>query len=262
MKLENKVVIITGASSGIGKELAKRLAHKKAKLILVARREEKLKEVAESLGNSAQVITVRADVTKRNEVDQAVQVGIKRFKKLDILVNVAGLGYFGPVATMDMKAFDQVVQTNVYGLINMVQATVPYLKKSRGMVVNISSGLSKRALPYLTAYASTKSMVDALSDGMRLELKKYGIKVLNYCPPETETEFFQKTIHDPEMDPNAHARKMAKPEDVAGRISEAIVAEKREVVEGSFLKIMNFFAPKLLDKMFYKGMVLKSEKKD
>jgi short-subunit dehydrogenase len=108
----------------------------------------------------------------------------------------------------------------------------------------------------------TVAEVDALSDGMRLELKKYGIKVLNYCPPETETEFFAKTIHDPQMDPNAHPRKMAKPEDVAGRIVEAIVAEKREVVEGRFLQIMNFFAPKLLDKMFYKGMVLKLGRDD
>lgn len=257
MELENKVILITGASSGIGKELAKKLAYKKAKLILVARREEKLKEVAESLGDLSQVITVRADVTQRAEVDQAVQSGIDRFGKLDILVNVAGQGYFGPIASMDMKAFDQVVKTNVYGLLNMVQASVPSLKKTQGMVVNISSRLSKRALPFLTAYAGSKSMVDALSDGMRLELKKYGIKVLNYCPPETETEFFEKTLHDPKMDPNAHPRKMAKPEDVAGRIVDAIVTEKREVVEGRFLQIMNFFAPKLLDKMFYKGMVLK-----
>jgi short-subunit dehydrogenase len=203
-----------------------------------------------------EVLVVKTDITDRDQVCNAVRLALETFGKIDIVINNAGVGYFGTIEKLPIEEFDRLVKTNVYGMLYLSQATIPALKKTQGMIVNISSGLSKRALPFLSAYSSTKSMIDALSDGMRLELKKYGVKVLNYCPPETDTEFFETTNSEIGLDHHqAGNRKKAGVEDVASRIVEAIAAEKREVVEGRFLQVMNFFVPKELDNMFYKGMV-------
>jgi len=260
MDVRNKVIIISGASSGIGKSLAQLLSGKNAKVVLLARREEKLIEIeAELKAAKHEVIVVKTDITDSDQVANAVKLTIEAFGQIDVVINNAGVGYFGTIEKLPMEEFDRLVKTNVYGMLHLSQSAIPALKKTEGMIVNISSGLSKRALPFLSAYSSTKSMVDALSDGMRLELRRYGVKVLNYCPPETDTEIFENTHNEAglESDQASHHRKKAKTQDVALRIVEAIVAEKREVLEGRFLHIMNFFAPKLLDSMFYKGIVQK-----
>lgn len=257
MELKGKVVLITGASSGIGKTVAKIISARGAKVALLARRQEKLSQLVDSLGDNGEALAVPVDVTDRDEVFTAVQKAHDHFGKLDIIINSAGLGHFGPIENLTPAELDGVVKTNIYGLLNVTQAAIPYLKESQGMIVNISSGLSKRALPFLAVYAGTKSMVDALSDGMRLELRKYGIKVINYCPPETETEFADKSLKGAGLNPGTMKRKLARVEDVAQDIVKAIVAEKREVVNGKALKVMNFLAPKMLDNIFYKAMVLK-----
>ena len=259
MNIRGKVVIITGASSGIGKSLARILSAKGAKVVILARRVERLKQLeAELKDTKHEVLVVKTDITDRDQVSNAIKLTLGAFGKIDIVINNAGVGYFGTIEKLPIEEFDRLVKTNVYGMLHLSQFAIPTLKKTQGMIVNISSGLSKRAIPFLSAYSSTKSMIDALSDGMRLELRKYGIKVLNYCPPETDTEIFDTTINEAGLDSHqAGQRKKAKVEDVALRIVDAIVAEKREVVEGRFLQIMNFLAPKILDNMFYKGMVQK-----
>ena len=260
MDLRNKVIMISGASSGIGKSLAQLLSTKSAKVVLLARRGERLMEIeAELKAAKHEVLVVKTDITDRDQVSNAVRLTLEAFGRIDVVINNAGVGYFGTIEKLPIEEFDRLVKTNVYGMLHLSQSAIPALKKSQGMIVNISSGLRKRALPFLSAYSSTKSMIDALSDGMRLELRRYGVKVLNYCPPETDTEIFEMTKNEAGLDANqAGHRKKAKVEDVASRIVEAIVADKREVVDGGrFLQIMNLFAPKLLDNMFYKGMVQK-----
>lgn len=261
MDVKNKVVVISGASSGIGKELAKQLFKKGTKLALLARREDKLKQlVATEFNNSTDVIWVKTDVSNREEVKAAVQKVIQRFGQIDAVINNAGVGYFGSFENISIEDFDRILKTNIYGVLHLSQESIPYLKNTKGIIMNVSSGLSKRALPYLTVYAASKSMLDSLSDGMRLELKPYGINVVNYCPPETETEIFENTVHEPGMVSNTSHRKKKKVEDVVSRMVKALEEETREVVEGKSLEIMNFFAPKLLDKIFYKAMVLKGKK--
>lgn len=261
MEIRDKVILITGSSSGIGKAVTEIMSAKGGKLALIARREVELNKLAKDLSNNGyEILVAPADITHREMVASAVKETINKFGRIDIVINNAGLGYFGSIENMSMEDFDRVIKTNIYGLINVTQEVIPYLKESKGMIVNVSSGLSKRALPFLSAYAGTKSMVDSLSDGMRLELKKYGIKVLNYCPPETETEFHANSRKEIALEMGQRHRKMAKVEDVANNIVNAIIGEKREVVEGRFLQVMNFYAPKVLDNIFYKGMVLKMTK--
>ncbi len=252
MNVKDKVVVITGASSGIGKALAFDLAGKGAKLALFARRKPELDKIAAKLSKKTGVIAVQADVTSEKRVKEAVKKAAARFGRIDILVNNAGVGLFGSLEKMSMSEFDNVVKTNLYGPLYMLKAALPWLKKAKGMIVNISSGLSRRALPFLSAYGGTKSMLNSMSDGMRMELRKYGIKVLTYGPPMTDTPFIRR-----EGTRNYGNMKIATAGEVAGRIIKAMIKGKREVVEGGFLGIMNFFAPKILDNMFYKFMVLK-----
>ena len=258
MKVASKAVLITGASSGIGWALAENLAAKGARLALLARRAGELERIAGQLtGKGAVAVAVPADVTKPDEVGAAVEKAVGILGGLDMIVNNAGFGYFGTVAGMSMTDFDTMVKTNVYGLLHVTQAAFPHLKRSKGMIVNVSSGLSKRTLPFLSAYVGTKSMVNTLSDGMRMELRKYGIRVLNYCPPEVDTGFADRAKNEEGLEMPEDRRKRARVEDVAEDLARAIVAGKREVVKGKALMVMNLFAPKLVDYIFYKAMVLK-----
>lgn len=255
MDVRERVVLITGASSGIGRELARQLAGRGARVALLARTADRLRALAAEIDPTGpRAIAVPADVADRAAVDAAVSATVSHFGRLDCLVNAAGVGYFGEVARMPMDAFDRVVKTNVYGVVNCVQAALPHLRERRGMIVNVSSGLAKRALPFLTAYAGTKSMLNGLSDGMRLELRRHRIHVLNYCAPETDTEMAAHTLHEPgvEMPPVRRGRPVGR---VAARIVRAMEAERREVVEDPMFAIMGVLAPRLLDSIFYRVMV-------
>lgn len=174
MDLKDKVILITGASSGIGKTVAEIVSARGAIVALLARRQEKLDELVDKIGAKSNTLAIPVDITDREAVFSAVQKANNHFGRLDIIINSAGLGHFGPIENLTPAELDGVVQTNIYGMLNVTQASIPFLKQSQGMIVNISSGLSKRALPFLAVYAGTKSMVDALSDGMRMELRKYG----------------------------------------------------------------------------------------
>jgi short-subunit dehydrogenase len=258
MDPSGKVVIITGASSGIGRELARQLAAKGALLALLARREDALDVCKAECATSPDVFVVPTDITRREQCVSAVGATFAHFGRIDVLVNCAGVGYFGPIADMRMSDFDRMLHTNVYGLLDMTQAALPYLKQSRGMIVNVSSALSKRALPFLSAYGGTKALVDQLSDGMRMELRPFGVHVLTYNPPETETEFGANSIRGeaaPHAVSDGRVRTRKPVADVVGRMVAAMEAEKRDVVEGRMLQWMNVLAPKRTDDMFYKTMV-------
>jgi NAD(P)-dependent dehydrogenase (short-subunit alcohol dehydrogenase family) len=267
MNISGKVALITGASSGIGRELARILVSKHAKVALLARNEKSLEALASELSlagaetprairanDPKAALAVPADVTDRAAVDRAVSAIMTQFGRLDILVNCAGIGLFGPVETMSMENYDRVLRTNLHGPINCIQAALPALKQSRGMIVNVSSGLAMRALPFLSAYAGTKSALNALSDGMRLELAPCGIRVVNYCPPATDTGFDARSLKGPgTAGISFEGMKTAKTEDVAQDIARAISMEKLRV-GGGFFRVMNALAPRMLDRMF-RGMV-------
>jgi short-subunit dehydrogenase len=250
VNLKDKVVVVTGASSGIGLMVSQLLAEKGAKLALLSRSIDKLNALASEMQkNNQDAAPIRVDVTDRESVKNAIKQAVARFGRIDILINCAGVGHYGAIETLDMKEFEDIIRTNIFGVIYMIQESMQYLKASNGMIVNISSGLSKRGLPYLSAYGSTKAMLNQISEGLRVELMGDGVKVLAYNPPATDTPFIK--FKRPGM-------KLEKVTDVAPHIVKAIEQEKREVTYGSgFLAFMNFFAPKALDNMFYKAMVKK-----
>ncbi len=255
MQWSDRVVVVTGASSGIGRALAQHLAGRGAALALMARRRDLLDELAAEISAAGgKAVALPVDITDRQAVFQAFAEAQQRLGRVDVLVNNAGVGYFGPVERIAEPDLDRLVRTNVYGPIFALQAALPALRQSRGLVCNVSSGLSKRTLPLLAPYAGTKSMLDALSDGMRMELRRHGIGVVNYCAPETETDFDRTTLRGEGVSVPAMRRRRRSPERVAARIAWAIEHERREVVETRSLVWMARVAPGLLDRMF-QGMV-------
>lgn len=251
MQLKDKVVVITGASSGIGRETAMMAAAKGAKLALLARRLPELEAlVSECKAKNAEAVAIKTDVTSREEIKKAVADVVVKFGRIDVLINDAGVGHFGPIESLDMAEFEYMLKVNIFGAVGMIQESLPLLKKTKGIIVNISSGLSKRGLPFLSAYGSTKAMLNMISDGLRMELMSTGVKVVVYNPPATDTPFIRN---------RRNSMKLEKAGVVAAGIIKAVELEKREVSHSGFLMFMNFFAPKMLDNMFYKNMVKRAE---
>ncbi len=254
MDVKDKVILLTGAAGGIGSALARLLAGKGARLALMSRNVQNLNRLRAELDDSA--LVVAGDVGDEKSAEKAVKDTVSHFKRLDVLINNAGSAYHGSIEHMDMKAFDAMMKTNVYGVINMIQHALPYLKKTKGMVVNISSVAGKRAIPMLGAYSGSKSMVDAISDALRVEAMGYGIKVLNFCPPEVDTDFAKNAARERGIDFEAQKKfrraMTLKPEKVARMITAGIEKEKREIVAMKSIRPLNYMVPGILDKLFYR----------
>jgi short-subunit dehydrogenase len=187
----DKVVVITGASAGIGAELARQLARKGAKLALAARREKELQEVAASCGPDA--LAVVADVTRRADVDRLRDAALARFGGIDVWVNNAGRGISKTVAELTDEDMDAVWRDNLKSAVYGIQAVLPHFKQGNaGQIVNVSSGLSKvPTAPIRSIYGATKSALNMLSAVLRVELgKQYpGIHVSVAIPGVVATEF-------------------------------------------------------------------------
>lgn len=250
-------ILITGASSGIGAALAQNLARQGARVIVSARRQDRLQSVVQNLQQEGLVAhMVPMDVRDPDQVTASVPQAAQIFGGLDILINNAGIAYFGEVSSISPTSLKDLIDTNIYGVIYTTQSAVSYLAESHGMVVNLSSTLSKRALPLLTLYAGTKSMVNALSDGLRVELRHYSIHVLNYCAPETETELHDNSLHDSNHPLPSPRRHRAAPDVVARHIIRAIRQERREVVANAGFVWMARLMPNVVDTIAYRRIML------
>ena len=170
MKIKNKVVVVTGASKGIGKAIAELLSREGARIVLAARNEKELKKIAEKIPDS---LVVKTDMTSEKDIDRLVAKTIKKFGRIDILVNNAGQGIYGAVENVNADDYRKIFELNVVGPLLAMQKVIPIMRKRKeGMIVNISSMVSKAYYPYLGAYASTKYALNALSLTARAEWKK------------------------------------------------------------------------------------------
>lgn len=189
----NKTVFITGASAGIGEACAYNLAESGYRLVLCARRADRLQELAESLRNKfgSEVHTVVLDVRDRLAVQKTWEELPDHWKKIDVLINNAGLSQgLDPIQTGDLDDWDRMIDTNIKGLLYVTHAVLPSMVEAEsGHIVNIGSIAGKEVYPNGNVYCATKHAVDALSKGMRIDLLPYGIKVTAIHPGMVETEF-------------------------------------------------------------------------
>jgi NADP-dependent 3-hydroxy acid dehydrogenase YdfG len=193
VRLKNSVVLITGASSGIGEATALAFAKKGARLALCARRLGRLQAVAKRCreAGSPKVTTKRVDVTSRAEARGFVAAALRDFERIDILVNNAGLGWAGPLVEMPEDSARALVETNLLGVVWTTQAALESMLTARsGVVINVSSIAGVRATPYSALYSATKHAVTGLSHALRGELSGTGVKVCAVYPAVTKSEFF------------------------------------------------------------------------
>jgi short-subunit dehydrogenase len=192
----DKVVVITGASAGIGAELAKQLAARGAKVVLAARRKAELDTLAAEIGEGA--LAVVTDVTKRSDVDRLCSAALDRFGHVDVWVNNAGRGISRAVAELTDDDMDAMWRDNMKSVLYGIQAVLPHFKsRKQGQIVNVSSGLSRVPLaPARAAYGAVKSAMNMLSASLRVELRAThpGIHVTVVLPGVVATDFGRNSV--------------------------------------------------------------------
>jgi len=187
LDLTGKVVIVTGASSGIGEATARLLHKAGAHPVLAARRAERIEALSKELGGA---LAVPTDVTSRDATARLADATLHRHGQIDGLVNNAGLALHAPLDRVDVEEFRQVLDVNVVSVVAMTQAVLPAMRASgHGRIVNISSGTTRGARPGMGAYAATKSAVNMVTAVLRQELESDGIAVSLVVPFITATEF-------------------------------------------------------------------------
>jgi NAD(P)-dependent dehydrogenase (short-subunit alcohol dehydrogenase family) len=184
MNFAGRVVIITGGSRGLGLLLARRFRAEGARIALLARSSEELRRAAISLDPRRQkVLPIVCDVTKKDDVTAAVETVLQYFGRIDVLINNAGIIHVGPIEQMSYADFQQAMAVHFWGALHAIQAVLPHMKPRRaGRIVNISSIGGLVAVPHLAPYIASKFALVGLSDALRAEVRKDGIRVTTVCP--------------------------------------------------------------------------------
>ncbi|MEO0896925.1 MAG: SDR family oxidoreductase [Bacteroidota bacterium] len=220
MSIQGKVVLITGASSGIGAATAKNLAEQGANIVLLARREDRLAELVTELGEQA--MHVKVDVTQYEEVKSAVDKAVEKFGKLDVIVNNAGVGMLGPMAEADVSEWQTMVDVNINGVLHTIHAALPHLLEVKGHIINIDSVAGHNYFPRAVVYCATKHAVKALSYGIRVEFRDK-VKVTNISPGAVATEFIDQFTHEETKENMQKAFESGlRAEDIAEAISDVL----------------------------------------
>jgi short-subunit dehydrogenase len=252
--LHNLTVLITGASSGIGRRAALVLGQAGAKLALVARRTDRLGEVVKEIqdrGGTAEAYP--CDVTVPEAMDVTVRRCVERYGRLDVLVNNAGAGFFAAIEQTTVEDLEQVLAVNFKGTFYGILAALPVMRRQgAGHVINVASTAGRRGSPYVGAYCASKFAVVGLTESLRTELSGSGIQVSLFCPGATRTGFFDAARRRTE-----HHRGLVGPvesaERVADRLVDLIRQPRAEVVaqpvRRKLFLMLNLIAPGLVDRL-------------
>lgn len=189
----SKIALITGATAGIGKAVAEKLAKEGFDIIITGRRQEKLDEIAKSIRQEFQVdvLPLSFDIRKYDEVNLLIGELDGKWRKIDVLINNAGLAVgLSPIHEGVVDDWERMIDTNIKGLLYVTRVVSPIMvERGSGHIINLSSIAGKEVYPNGNVYCATKHAVCALTEAMRLDLVKYGIKVTQVCPGAVETEF-------------------------------------------------------------------------
>ncbi len=229
MEVRDAVAIVTGASGGIGRATARELAKRGAQVVLAARSAERLEALAAEMPGATAIVT---DLRKPEEVTRLISRTHEIFRRIDILVNNAGQGLLAPVESIDLKAYRAIVELNVFAVLEAMQATIPVMReRERGVILNVSSLVSKNYFPGLAAYASTKYALNALSLTARAELSHEGIAVCVFHPKMTATDFGANALGTTyDSSAGRPGMQVDTAEAVARRIVDQIESEEAEVM--------------------------------
>lgn len=227
MDLTNKVVLITGASDGIGAACAEAFRRRGAKLALAARSRDKLERVA---GGGALVLT--GDLLERDARERAVQSTLAHFGRIDVLVNNAGVGLYAPTWKAPIDEVRRMVELNFFAAVEMTQLALPrMLERRSGTIVNVSSIAGKVPLPWFTLYTASKYALSGMTDGLRIELRAHGVHCVLVCPGYVRTGFQGNALAGKPPDKLWRMKKFAiTPEQCAEALVRGVERNRRTVV--------------------------------
>lgn len=251
--LKGQVVVITGASSGIGAAYARVFAQAGCRLVLAARRVERLESLAEELQQrySVEVLTCPTDVCAPEAVAQLVQQSLLHFGQIDIFINNAGIANYCFFYQDSLEDMRRVMEVNYWGVVHCTQAVLPHMmERRRGRIVNVASTAAKIATPGIAHYSATKHAVKGLSDGLRVEMARYGIRIHTICPTSTQTEIVQQSANHSGVNFNPQKYPGMRPERVATETLQALCTNTPELIIGRGEKVavqLKHFTPGLLE---------------
>ena len=198
--IEGKVVVITGASSGLGEASARLLSAEGASVVLGARREDRIKSLAHELtARGAKALAVPTDVTRRDDVQKLVEAAVEAHGRVDVMINNAGLMPQAPLERLDVGDWDRMIDVNIKGVLYGIAAALPHMQRQKsGHFVNVSSVAGHKVGPGFAVYAATKHAVRALSEGLRQEVKPYNIRTTVISPGAVATEL-PNSVTDPDV---------------------------------------------------------------
>ena len=253
--LKEQVIVITGASSGIGLKTAESAAKAGAKVVLAARSESALNELSDRIQSSGgSAVAVVADVANQSQVDEVAQRAIESFGRIDTWVNDAGLTIYGRLDEVTEDDSRRLFDINFWGVVHGSLTALPYLKRQGGALINVGSEVSEAAVPMLGMYAASKHAVKGFTDALRLEVEyvdKAMVSVTLIQPTAVDTPFDEHGRNY--MDKAADLpTPMLDPQDVADAILKAAVKPTRDIRVGTMSKINTFVAkniPALGDRM-------------
>lgn len=256
LQFNGKWTLITGASSGIGKAFAERLAGLGAKLVLVARDQAALDELAEALKqqHNIEVFVISKDLTHLDAPQEIFDTLQSKGIIIDVLINNAGMGVFGKLHTTQLAKNQQLLMLNIVALSSLTQLFItPMLAKKSGIIINLSSVAAFQPLAYLSNYAASKAFVINFTEALWAEYTSEGIQILSLCPGPTETNFFKI------MGVKSHKEKLDDPKIVVEKALKALDQKKIYTICGpisNFLssQLPRFFPHKLVAKVAKKVM--------
>jgi short-subunit dehydrogenase len=241
--------IVTGASSGIGRELVRELIRRQARVVALARREDRLRELAAEIAAPDLLRWMAGDVTSPADRAAALGLCVADFGGLDCLVNNAGLGARGPFAQADEARLRLLFEVNFFAPAQFLREALPHLRQGRDpLVVNVGSVLGHRAVPEKSEYCASKFALHGLSDSLRCELGREGIDVLLVSPSTTSSEFFERSLSD--QPPPVRRWGVMTPQAVARCTVDAMCRGRREIIlsaGGKFLVWLDRLCPPLAD---------------
>ena len=259
--MKDKVVIITGATSGIGKALAYEFAAKGSKVVMGARRYDLLIEIAEDIKlKGGDVAYSTTDVSKEADCKNLIVTAVERFGKIDVLINNAGISMRALFDEVDLSVIRKLMDVNFWGTVYCTKYALPYLLKEKGSVVGVSSIAGIKGLPGRTGYSASKFAMKGLLECIRIENLKKGLHVLMAYPGFTSSNIRNTSLTADGSQQGESPRdeaKMMSAEEVAEHIYKAVKRRKNSLVlttQGKLTVWVNKFFPNWLDKMVYREM--------
>jgi dehydrogenase/reductase SDR family member 7B len=259
--MKDKVVIITGASSGIGKALAEKFAELHANLVLASRNSNALEMLAEKLQDrKINLLIVKTDVSKESDCKELIDRTVKRFGRIDILVNNAGISMRALFENTDLTVIKQIMDVNFWGTVYCTKYALPYLLAEKGSVVGVSSIAGYKGLPGRSGYSASKFAIQGFLEVLRIENMSRGLHVLIACPGFTASNIRNTALAGDGSQQGESPRdesSMMTAEKVADKIITAIQKKKQNIImttQGKMTVLLNKFFPKWMDRIVYNHM--------